>query len=142
KPPLGVYSPGTLVGSTFRVAVAAAADGPNRADVHVGARINDVRSFSSCKPEYTGPLGLDSFFNNTIRLCRASYQEPKPGSRVQLVAIWDPPVRGYRYVKIEYQDDGGVERTAWVWAGQKPAYWQAVHPDSEPEANALPAADR
>ena len=72
---------------------------------------------SSCKPYYSGFLGLGSFFNNTIEYCKSGHWIPK-GARVKYLQSWETTLRSFRYTEIEYAYDGQV-CTGWVSDGRK-----------------------
>jgi hypothetical protein len=72
---------------------------------------------SSCKPYYSGFLGIGSFFNNTIEYCKSQHTLPK-GERVKYLQSWETALRGYRYTEIEFEVDGQI-CTGWVSDGRK-----------------------
>ena len=74
---------------------------------------------SSCKPYYSGFLGLGSFFNNTIEYCPPKYKLPK-NERVKLLKSWETGLRDYRYSQIEFEI-GEQICTGWVSDGRKAA---------------------
>jgi hypothetical protein len=90
-------------------------------------RLNDW--VSSCKPSYAGPLGLNSFLNNSINYCPTDIKL-QPNQRVEILRYWDTSMRGYRYAEIKFVNNGN-EVTGWVWAGKNPDYWHALIPDDE-----------
>ena len=84
---------------------------------------------SSCKPEYSGPLGIWSLISNTVKICKED-RAINAGSRVRMIEKWDSGLRGYRYVRIQYKRDNVIHE-GWVPAGKKPYFWIKIKPDNE-----------
>lgn len=81
------------------------------------AKLISEKYVSSCKPRYSGFLGLGSFFNNTIEYCESQYTIPK-NERVKLLQSWETWHRGYRYSEVEFQVGDDVCK-GWVSDGRK-----------------------
>lgn len=72
---------------------------------------------SSCKPHYSGFLGLGSLFNNTIEYCFFNHVLPR-NERVRYIQSWETTMRKYRYTQIEYEYNGKI-CIGWVSDGRK-----------------------
>ena len=83
---------------------------------------------SEKKPEYSGPFGLGTFFNNKMNYSPIKYSLKK-GARIRIIEIWDTNIRDYRYLKIQYKKNGKF-KTGWIYSGKKPDFWRNVTPDN------------
>jgi len=83
---------------------------------------------SSCKPSYSGVLGIQSLVNNSIDYCPTG-DILAPNERVRIIDQWDTNLRSYRYVEVRYLRDG-VLKAGWIWSGQGPDFWMFVMPDN------------
>jgi len=81
------------------------------------SKLTSEKNVSSCKPYYSGLLGLGSFFNNTIEYCWSNHTL-KNNENVKLLQRWETGLRGYRYSQIEFQKEEEV-CTGWVSDGRK-----------------------
>jgi hypothetical protein len=72
---------------------------------------------SSCKPYYSGFLGISSLINNTVEYCESGHVL-EGGSRVRKIDSWETGLRSYRYTQIEYVD-GDALCTGWVSDGRR-----------------------
>ena len=85
---------------------------------------------SSCKPSSSGVAGWKSLVNNEINYCPVD-DRLKPRERVRIVALFDTSLRGYRYVKVQYERNNRL-KSGWIWAGKGPSsYWTQILPDDE-----------
>ena len=75
------------------------------------------KNVSSCKPYFSGFLGLGSFFNNSIEYCPSKHALKK-NERVKLLKSWETGLRGYRYSEVQFQVNDNV-CTGWVSDGRR-----------------------
>lgn len=107
---------------TFSLFASAHADGTqplscSNGTVTANAILAMDKYVSSCKPYFSGFLGLGSFFNNTIEYCKSGVTLPK-GAEVEFVQSWETSLRSYRYSKVRFQK-GDQVCEGWVSDGRK-----------------------
>lgn len=131
--PIPVNSIGLNSQNSFGIFTASSFDQPNKENpIYLASNATIIENdwISSCKPSYSGPMGLRSLLNNSINFCPIGDDHLETGDRIRIIEIWDTDLRGYRYVKIQYMRTNKV-MIGWIWAGKKPSYWSQVLPDDE-----------